>query len=198
MNNSDFLFINKLLKDFNHQIDKKIIFKNFCHSMLNKYNQQCNSYLETKQIISMAHKYLIYCDNFKINLPSQSSIEGYLWINYNHKTYLKHLILFLKTYYKYNIQIDYIKKPILTRPKRSHNILKERIIYILENPNDKHLTKKYIFDTLIGYFHWIYIPSNAYLSKNNFKIINNNYYCIISQYKFYLPKIIIEKYLFNI
>lgn len=197
MSNSDFFFINELLKDFSYY-RKKAIFKFFCASIKNQYNQKHYTYFKAKTIINVSYYYLMYCDNFKIKMPTQKSLEGYLWINYSHKSYISYFISFLQKNHKCEIKIDSIKKPLLTRPKKSHKILKERVIYILENPNDKHLKEKYIIDALIGYFHWIHIPSNVYLSKKNFNIINKKYYCTIYQHNLYLPKILIEKFIVKV
>ena len=141
-----------------------------------------------KRILKISYNYLIYCINFKQRYPYQNSLDGYLWLHYNHKYYLSRLLKYYSTINKSKIDISKVRKPIFKRPKRSHQILKERVIYILNNPNDKHLTYKYIIDAFIGYFHWIYVPSNVYIRLDSFFYVHDFYYCIISKYKFYFPK----------
>ena len=191
MNNINNL-VSKLINEFDTNDKKKYLFKKLSDDIIKDVINGDIVLNYAKRILRISYDYLIYCNNFKQTLPSQNSLNGYLWLHYKDKYYLSRLINHINLIYKNSIHISKIKKPIFSRPKRSHQILKERVIYILNNLEDKHLTHKYIVDTFIGYFHWIYIPSNVYISLNNFRCIKGFYYCIILEYKFYFPKVLFD------
>lgn len=181
--------LSKLDNKYEYNDKKKNISIKFSKYILEeiKNNNFTESYA-IKLLISV-NKYLVYCNNFKKKLPSRDSLEGYLWLHYNEKYYLNKFIKFYYESFKIKIDNSNIKAPVFIRPKRSHQILKERVVYILNNPNDKHLTQKYIMDALIGYFHWIYIPKNVFLKISDIKNKNNQSFIRINKHIFYLPNI---------
>ncbi len=183
----------KLVNKFEKQDIKLLIFENFAIHIIKEVDKKNVAISYAEKIIKYAFNYLMYCNNFRTNYPSQFSLEGYLWIYYSQKYFLSRFIYYLVKYYKIKIDIKKIKKPRFKRPRNSHQILKERVIYILNNPKDKHLTQKYIIDSFIGYFHWIFIPPNVFLKMENIKIKkNDNYFINISSYHFFLPKEVIK------
>lgn len=184
----DFKFIQIAINSFEDNDKRRYLLEKYCDITIKKYFQQNITWLILKRRILIVEDYLHYCDNFKVKLPSQNSLEGYLWLYYERKYYLKDFFESIFTIYQQNIQLKNIKRPIFKRPKRSHQILKERTINILQNPLDKHFSEKYIFDTLIGYFHWTSIPSNVFISIKNIKYEEIlGYFFIIHNFKFYLP-----------
>lgn len=191
VNNIDKLVL-KLFNKFDISDNKRYLFKNFSDEIILEVRTRNIMESYAKRILKISYNYLIYCNNFKQRYPYQNSLDGYLWLHYNHKYYLSRLIKYYSTINKSKIDISKVNKPIFQRPKRSHQILKERVIYILNNPNDKHLTYKYIIDAFLGYFHWIYVPSNVYISLNDFYPNKAYYYCIILEYKFYFPKVLFD------
>lgn len=140
--------------------------------------------------VNVAKNFLIYCNNFEKDFLNKETIESYLWLYYNNKSNLKDFLNIIKDIHELKIDIDSISKPKMIRPKCSHQILKDRVIIILQNPHDRHFSEKYIIDSFIGYFHWIKIPSNVYNSFKNIRFLNNNYYFVTHSFKFYLPNII--------
>lgn len=151
---------------------KKYIFNNFSYYIKDKVNSKILSSSYSQKILNCTFNYLVYCNNFKNRIPTQSSLEGYLWIHFQNKYYLNFFIKYLFDTYKITLDIKKIKKTTFLRPKKSHQILKERVTYILNHPKDKHLTQKYIIDALIGYFHWIHVPSNVFINANDITIKN--------------------------
>jgi len=182
----------KLLNNFKKEDINLLIFKKFTIYIIKEVDNKSIAISYAEKIIKSTYNYLIYCNNFQNKQPTQTSLEGYLWIYYSQKYFLKRFINYLIKFYKIELDITKIKKPVFKRPKKSHQILKQRVIYILNTPNDKHLTQKYIMDAFIGYFHWIFIPSNVFLSVNNIKKNNNNCFLKISTHTLFLPKEILK------
>lgn len=194
-NIKDFKFIENSLNNFKNNDKKKYLLKTYCNITLKKYFQQYISLLSLKRRILIVEDYLHYCDNFKLKLPNKDSLDGYLWLHYNKKYYLKDFLESISSLHTLALQIRKIKAPVLQRPRRSHQILQNRVINILQNPYDKHITLKYAFDAIIGYFHWILIPSNVFISIKNIKQKKKNfpeYSLITSNFKFYLPISIVK------
>ena len=182
--------VSRLFNKFDINDDKKYLFKKISNEIILEIKNGGIGEDYAKRILKISYNYLVYCNNFSQKWPTQNSLDGYLWLHYNHKYYLKRFIKYYATINNPKIDISKVNKPIFQRPKRSHQILKERVIYILNNSEDKHLTHKYIIDAFFGYFHWIYVPSNVYISLNNFYSNKVYYYCIIIEYKFYFPKVL--------
>ena len=194
-NIKNFKFIEDLLNNFKNNDKKKFLLKTYCNITLKKYFQQYISLLSLKRRILIAEDYLHYCDNFKLKLPNKDSLNGYLWLHYNKKHYLKDFLESISSLHTLALQIRKIKAPILQRPRRSHQILQNRVINILQNPYDKHITLKYAFEAIIGYFHWILVPSNVFISIKNIKLKKENpseHLLIMNNFKFYLPVRIIK------
>lgn len=142
-----------------------------------------------KRLLNTTINFLIYCKNFKSDKPSLLALEGYLWIYPTHKYYLSNFTSFLSKNYSFKINITQVEKAELRRPKRSHQILKKRLIKILQNPSSPYLTEDYIFRTAIGYLHWIDIPQNVFLNKTLIKkSSDNNLFISACTNKFYVPK----------
>lgn len=189
-------FIQNSLNSFKDSDIKKYLLKTYCDITIQKYFQEDISLLNLKRRISVAKDYLHYCNNFKLNIPNQNSLEGYLWLFYNKKCYLKDFLESISSIYPHTIEIKKIKKTILQRPKKSHQILRERAINILQNPYDKHISFKYAFDVMIGYFHWVLIPSNVFIKIENIKQKKKEnslkYFFTTSNFEFYLSTYIIK------
>lgn len=192
MINSTDRIILKLLKKFNNNDNKKFLFRNFSKYIIITIKEKRISITYGEKILRHTFSYLIYCNYFKQKIPTQFSLEGYLWLHYQQKYFLQKFIEFLSKYYNIKLDLSKIKAPQFKRPKKSHQILKERVIYILKTPEDKHLTQKFVFDSFIGYFHWIYIPKNVYVSLKNIKQYSDKgCFLKINFYKFFFPKEIV-------
>jgi len=144
------------------------------------------------QALYSAINFLKYCQNFKEQTPTQYALEGYLFLYYEHKAVLTDFTNFISQTYKYNLDIGIIPKATFQRPRVSHQILKGRLIKILQNPHDKHFKEPYIFRTIIGYLHWIHIPQNVFISLDNIqKRKDKNYYLSLGGKPFYFPNQIV-------
>lgn len=183
----------KLLKKFNNNDNKKFLFKNFSKHIFIAIKEKKISISYGEKILRHTYSYLIYCNYFKQKIPTQFSLEGYLWLHYQQKYFLQKLVEFLSKYCNIELDLSKIKVPKFTRPKKSHQILQERVIYILNNSNDRHLTQKYIFDAFIGYFHWIHILKNVYFSLKNIKPYSDKG-CIlyINSFKLFFPNEVVN------
>ena len=188
-------FLNKYIKSLKKDKNKLNLFENYTDNLMIKYHKKEISYLLLKKRLYVAKEFLLYCTNSNKSNSYQYYLDGYLWIYTNYKYYLKDFIYTCKLWNTHDLHIENIKIPKLVRPRCSHEILKNRVITILQNPNDKHLTQKYIIDAFIGYFHWVGIPTNVYCSFKNIKLVNNEYFFITHKYKFYLPNQVIKKVL---
>ncbi|MDN5069039.1 hypothetical protein [Aliarcobacter butzleri] len=190
-------FINKYIDNLKTDINKLNLLEEYINNLTKRYHKKNISYVLLKKRLYVAKEFLLYCKNSNKDTSYQNYLEGYLWLYSDYKYYLKDFIYTSKLSEIHNLNIENIKTPKLIKPKCSHEILKDRVITILQNPNDKHLTEKYIIDSFIGYFHWVGIPSNVNCSFKNIKLINNTYYFVTHKYKFYLPNKIIQLILFN-
>lgn len=182
----------KLINKFEKRDTKQLIFNSFSNCIIKEVKKGNISISYAEKIIRCAFSYLMYCNNFQYKQPTQTSLEGYLWIYYSQKYFLKRFVNYIVSFYKIKLDTTKIKKPIFQRPKKSHQILRQRVIYILNNPKDKHLTQKYIMDAFIGYFHWIYVPSNVFLSIRDIKVSKKNCFLKISTHVFFLPEKILK------
>lgn len=190
MNSKRNNFINKYTDNLKIDKNKLNLLEKYMDNLTKKYHKKEISYVTLKKRLYVAKEFLLYCNNFKETTSYQNYLEGYLWIYYDYKYHLKDFIYTSKLLEIHSLNIENIKTPKLVRPRCSHEILKNRVITILQNPKDKHLTEKYIIDSFIGYFHWVGIPTNVYSCFNNIKLLNDKYYFVTHSYKFYLPKIV--------
>jgi len=151
------------------------------------------SLVYAKRLIDTSISFLMYCKNFKNDEPSLIPLEGYLWLHASQRYYLKYFVSFLSECFSIEIDFEKIKKPELQRPKRSHEILKKRLIRILQNPGDPFLKESDFFRVVIGYLHWIDIPQNVYINKSHVKLDKNNeHFIILSSRKIYIPNKLIR------
>gem|GEM_PF-1897459 len=138
--------------------------------------------------LTPAIKFLQYCQNFKDSTPSMYILEGYLWLYSGQRASVTEFINFLAKQYSYDLQITKVPNAILIRPNVSHQILKGRVIQLLQNPKIIHKKMQYFYAAIFGYFHWVSIPQNVFISHNNFhKDKHGNFYTQMCGKKFYLP-----------
>lgn len=203
LNDSNLIVIDKLITDkyanFN-LIEKQLaIFEK--ETIQYKIIQQYYSYLCSKPskgnlqlrsirlALTPAIKFLQYCQNFKDPTPSMYILEGYLWLYVGQRASITEFINFLANQYLYDLQITKVPKAVLSRPNVSHQILKGRVIQLLQNPKIIHKKLQYFYAAIFGYFHWINIPQNVFISHENLhKGKGGNYYIQMCRKKFYLPR----------
>lgn len=109
-------------------------------------------------------------------------LNKYINNSYKYEELRNKLILQNRNINNYKKEVNQKKK--LSRPKISHQILLRRVVYIINNLNDKSLTTEYILKTLIGYFHWIEVQSSSYILKFSKK---KGFIIYIGENDFYIP-----------
>lgn len=185
--------INKLLDISFHTSSFQLIIKSYHQKLQLKLNHSSISLLTLRLSLSSAVKFLQYCEYFKSTEPSMCALEGYLWIYSGQRNSLTMFANFLKNQYGYNLMIINIKRPSLSRPRVSHQILQKRLAKIMQKPVDKFLKIQNFYKIVFGYLHWILIPNNVYLSCKNIKQDSKkDFYIQMCAQKFYLPKEIVE------
>jgi hypothetical protein len=116
-------------------------------------------------------------------------LEGYLWLYSGQRASVTEFINFLAKQYSYDLQITKAPNAILVRPNVSHQILKGRVMQLLQNPKIIHKKMQYFYAAIFGYLHWVSIPQNVFISHNNFhKDKDGNFYAQMCGKKFYLPR----------
>ena len=156
------------------------------------HNKLSGGYLQLRSIrlaLTPAIKFLQYCKNFKDSIPSMYILEGYLWLYIGQRASITEFINFLAKQYSYDLQITKVTRAVLSRPNVSHQILKWRVVKLLQNPNMMHKKLQYFYTAVFGYFHWISIPPNVFISHESIhKSLNEDYYIQMCGKKFYLPE----------
>jgi len=189
--------IQKYLQHFKKGTLSYNLIHNYYNTLLLRLQNKKTTIHSIRLSLTPAVKFLKYCQYFQEKTPTQYALEGYLFIYYGQKATLTGFINFISNTYQYELDIKIISKPRLKTPKISHQILKDRVIKMMQNPHDKHFKEAYIFRTIIGYFHWVYIPQNVFLSvKNIHKAKDGNYYITFCGESFYLPNKVV-KYLLS-
>jgi len=185
--------------NFNLIEKKLVIFEKgtMQHRIIREYYRYLCDKLENKQLqlrsvmlaLTPAIKFLQYCQNFKDSTPSMYILEGYLWLYTGQRATITEFINFLAKQYSYELQIIKVPKAILTRPNVSHQILKGRVVQLMQNPKIIHKKLQYFYSAIFGYFHWVNIPQNVFISHENFhKDMYGDCYVQICGKKFYLPQ----------
>lgn len=186
---SNFNLIKKQLERFNSCSYK--------HKLIHKYYQYLCTKLQNRQItlrsirlaLTPAIKFLQYCENFQENKPTMKALEGYLWLYSGQRATITEFINFLTNEFAYSLQITKIPKACLSRPNVSHQILKGRVIRMMQNPKIIQKKLQYFYAAIFGYFHWVNIPQNVFISHENLhKGKDENYYIHMCRKKFYLPQ----------
>ncbi len=190
--------IKKLLNISFHTSNFQLIIRSYHQKLQQKLNCNSISLLTLRLSLSSAVKFLQYCEYFTNTEPSMYALEGYLWIYPGQRSSLTEFTNFLKKKYGYNLIIQNIKRPSLSRPRVSHQILQKRLAKIMQKPVDKFLKIQNFYKIAFGYLHWVFIPNNVYLSCSNIKKDSNkDFYIQMCAQKFYLPKEIV-KYAINL
>ena len=203
LNDSDLIVIDKSITDkyanFNLIEKQLVIFKEgtiqykiiqqYYHHLCSKMSEGNLQLRSIRLALTPAVKFLRYCQNFKDSAPSMYILEGYLWLYTGQRASVTEFINFLAKQYSYDLQIRKLPKPALKRPNVSHQILKGRVIQLMQNPKIIHKKMHYFYAAVFGYFHWVSIPENVFITHENFhKDKNEEYYIQMCGKKFYLPE----------
>lgn len=81
----------KLVNRFEKEDIKLLLFENFTIYIIKEVDKKNIAISYAEKIIKSTFNYLIYCNNFQNKQPTQTSLEGYLWIYYPQKYFLKNL-----------------------------------------------------------------------------------------------------------
>ena len=186
---SNLNLLEKQLSTFEKRTLKHKILKQYYSYLYNKLQNKKVKLRSIRLALTPAIEFLKYCDHFEKTLPSMYILEGYLWLYPGQRATITEFINFLEKKYSYELKISQIPKSSITRPTVSHQILKGRVIKLMQH-RIIIVEKKmhYFYKSILGYFHWIDIPKNVFLSRKNLhKDKNNNHYIQMCGKKFYLP-----------
>lgn len=76
----------------------------------------------------------------------------------------------------------------LEKAHESRELLQQRLIKMLRNPQYQQDHQQYFFKILIGYLHNIHFPDNIYIDlKNIKKDFQGHFYIKLCKKKFHLP-----------
>ena len=99
----------------------------------------------------------------------------------------------LKNYTKQfacKLKISMIPQTKLENTHESQELLQQRLIKILRNPQYQREHQQYFFKTLIGYLHNIHIPDNVHIDLRNVKKdAQDDSYIRLCREAFYLPSL---------
>jgi len=194
---ANYYLIQKHLKSFEKNTLEYKILHDYYHFLLLRFKENKTTLRSIRLVLTPAVKFLQYCQNFKDTTPTANALAGYLFLYYGQRANITGFINFLSKKYKYNLDIKSIPRAVLKRPKVSHQILKGRLIKVMQDPHDKHFKEGYIFRAIIGYLHWVYVPQNVFISlKNVHKYKNGQYHLSLCGQSFYIPDKVVE-YLTN-
>lgn len=170
---ANFNLIEKQLVIFEKGTMQQKIIQEYYSYLCNKLE---NRHLQIRSIrlaLTPAIKFLQYSQNFKESTPSMYILEGYLWLYSGQRATITEFINFLAKQYSYELQIIKVPKPTLKRPNVSHQILKGRVIQLMQNPKIIHRRLQYFYASIFGYFHWISIPTNVFITHSDFRFNKN-------------------------
>lgn len=141
--------------------------------------------------LTPAVKFLQYCDYFKNETPNMHILEGYLWIYTGQRNSLTEFANFLSKQFSYELKISMIPQAKLEKAHESQELLQQRLIKILRNPQYQQEHQQYFLKTLIGYLHNIHVPDNVYIDLRNVKKdAQGDIYIRICREVFYLPSLL--------
>ncbi len=190
---ANYRLIQKHLRTFGKDTLAYNLIHNYYKFLLVRLQAKKTTLRSIRLALTPAVKFLKYCQNFKETIPTQYALEGYLFLYSGQRATLTGFINFISNTYQYNLDIKAAPKATLTSPKVSHQILKGRLIKIMQNPHDKHFKEAYIFRTIIGYLHWVNVPQNVFISFDNIhKSKNEKYYVTLCGKSFYIPLKIVQ------
>lgn len=137
--------------------------------------------------LTPAAKFLKYCDHFENSEISDESLSGYLWVYHGQKSAIFGFVSFLNQ--KHNFSLDAHKNPLpIESPRYSKKQLKQKLIELLQYPEDDSSYQQKLLRISLGYLHHIDLPNNAFIHKKDVKRDHSNtYYLRLMGKKFYLP-----------
>ena len=189
---SNFNLIEKQLETFNPSSYKyKLIHKYYQHLCIKLQTQQI-SLRSIRLSLTPAIKLLKYCENFQDNKPTMDVLEGYLWLYSGQRATITEFTNFLTNECGYKLHITKIPKATLKRPNVSHQILRARVIKLMQNPRIIKKNTSHFYAAIFGYFHWVSIPWNVFVNWKDFH--QNQYgehYISMCGKKFNMPKKIV-------
>ncbi len=145
--------------------------------------------------LTPAVKYLKYCNYCKSDIPSQETLNGYLWCYPGQTNTLSGFIIFLRKHYTYNLKLSKAEKPKLLRPNASKARRKQQFIQLLRDivQGTIDADNEHILRISIAYLHDIQIPDYARISFCDIKQKSGNFYLRIAGREISLPSEIIKK-----
>lgn len=186
--------IEKYLNLFDKADYRYNLIQSYYKKLLIKLRNKRTTLRSIRLSLTPAVKLLQYCDNFKNDPPNMYILEGYLWIYPGQRSSLIQFTNFLSKHFSYELKISIIPQPKLEKAHESQELLQQRLIKILRNPQYQGEHRQYFLKTLIGYLHNIHVPDNVYIDLNDTKKDpQGSYYIRMCREVFYLPNAYFKK-----
>lgn len=137
--------------------------------------------------LTPAAKFLKYCDHFENSKISDEALSGYLWVYRGQKSAIFGFVSFLNQKHKFSLEAHKNLTPI-EAPRYSKKQLKQKLIELLQYPEDDPNYQQKLIRIGLGYFHNIDLPKNTFIHQKDIKKDNSDtYYLRLAGKKFYLP-----------
>lgn len=187
---ANFNLIEKYLHLFDKEDYRHNIIQSYYNRLLVKLKDKKTTLRSIRLSLTPAVKLLQYCDNFKNDAPDMYILEGYLWIYPGQRSSLTEFTNFLSKHFSYKLKISMIPQAKLEKAHESQELLQQRLIKILRNPQYQQEYQQYFLKIMIGYLHNIHIPNNVYIDLKNVKKGTQSYrYIKLCREVFYLPNL---------
>ena len=181
--------IQKYLNIFKKDDYRFHLLQSYYEKLLQKFKAKKITFRSIRLALTPAVKFLQYCDNFKNETPNMEILEGYLWIYPGQRSSLTEFTNFLSKQFSYELKISIIPRAKLEKAHESQELLQQRLVKTLRNPQYQREHQQYFFKLLIGYLHNIHVPDNVYIDlKNIKKDTQNDNYIRLCREVFYLPR----------
>jgi len=161
--------IQKYLSSFKKNDYRYNLLQSYYEKLLQKLTVKKLTFRSIRLALTPAVKFLQYCDNFKDETPNMYILEGYLWIYPGQKNSLTEFTNYLSKQFLYELKISKIPHAKLKKAHESQELLQQRLIKILRNPQYQRGHQQYFLKTIIGYLHNIHVPDNAFITVKNIK-----------------------------
>ena len=182
--------IQKYLNTFKKDDYRSTLLQSYYEKLLQKFKAKRITFRSIRLALTPALKFLQYCDYFKNETPNMYILEGYLWIYPGQRSSLTEFTNFLSKQFSYEMKISMIPQAKLEKAHESQELLQQRLIKILRNPQYQREHQQYFFKILIGYLHNIHVPDNVYIDLRNVKKdAQSDSYIRLCREVFYLPSL---------
>ncbi len=170
------------------------VLKEYLSRLVKKLTDNKTTVRSIRLAITPVSKLLLYSENFQSIYPTQDALDGYLWCYPGQRSSITGFINFLRSEYSIALDVKNLGDITLSRPRESHQYLKQKFIDSLRQHEIGNTNKAIFLKNAVEYLHEVRIPSNIFLSK---KMIKKNKrkeaYLHVANQRFFLPLEVIKK-----